>query len=224
MLDKGGREHAVHRGLTGVHALEITARHDPQPRGLGGTGGHRVLDLVAVEAHGARGSSGRPDMTGRSGHVPAGVVVGLACGVCDPRLHLEAECETGQGVTTADRPVVGNGQDRRPHRAAAVHGRPRRVVHVVEVEHMRGERVEEGRERRRDSHPRADNRCAPTVFASGDGFAGPPGGVVGRAGDRHPDVVDERAPRRMHDGFGYLPGFLLGDERREGRRRTAARH
>jgi hypothetical protein len=89
---------------------------------------------------------------------------------------------------------------------------------------MRRERVEEGRERRRDPHARSYNRCAATVFACGDGLARPPGGVVGRARDRHPDVVDERAPRRVHDGFRDLPGLLLGDKRRKGRCRTAACH
>ena len=152
LLDEGGRQHAVHRGLAGMHALEVAARHDPQPRGLGGTRGDRMLDLLVVEAHRARRRGGRTDMTGGAGDVPAGVVMRLAGGVPDPRLDLEPEREAGQGIAAGDRTVVGHGQDRRPHRAAAVHRRSGRVVHVVEIEHVRGERVEKGGERRRDPH------------------------------------------------------------------------
>ena len=142
------RQHTVHRGLARMHALEVTARHDPQPRRLGGARGDRVLDLLVAEAHRAGGRSRRADVTGRARDVPADVVVRLAGGVGDPGLRLEPEREARQGIAPGDRPGIGDGQDRRPHRAAAVHGRARRVVHVVEVEHMRGERVEEGRERR----------------------------------------------------------------------------
>ena len=224
MLDERGRQYAVHRGLAGMHALEVTARHDPQPRGLGGTRGDRVLDMLVVEAHRARGRGRRPDVTGCARDVPPGVVVRLPGGVCDPRLHLEPQREARQGIAPGDRPGVGDGQDRRPHRAASVHRRTRRVVDVVEVEHVRRERVEEGGERRRDPHSVPDHRRAATALAGRDGAAGAAGGVVGRAGDRHPEVVDQGAARRVDDRFGHLPALVLGDEPRQKRCRIASDH
>ena len=207
-----------------MHALEVAARHDPQPRRLGGARGDRVLDLLVAEAHRAGGRGRRADVTGRARDVPADVVVRLPGGVRDPGLRLEPEREARQGIAPGDRPGVGDGQDRRPHRAAAVHGRSWRVVHVVEVEHVRGERVEEGGERRRDPHPVPDNRCAAATFARRDRVAGTAGGVVGRAAHRHPDVVDQGAPRRVQDRFGYLLALVLGNEPGKKRCRTACGH
>ena len=224
MLGEGGRQYTVHRGLAGMHALQVTARHDAQPRGLGGAGGDRVLDLLAVETHRAGGRGRRADVTGCACDMPAGVIVRLPGGVSDAGLHLEPQREARQRLAPGDRPGVGDGQDRRPHRAASVHRRPRWVVHVVEVEHVRRERVEEGGERRRHPHSGPDYRCAPAVFACRDGAAGTAGGFVGRAGDRHPDVVDQGAPRRVDDRFGNLLTVVLGDELGQQRCRIASGH
>jgi hypothetical protein len=144
--------------------------------------------------------------------MPADVVVGLACGVCDPSLHFESDGEARQRISTGDRPGVGDGQYRGPHRTAAVHRRSRRVVDVVEVEHVARERIEERGKRRRDALAGPDYRCPAAAFALDDGVSRAPGGVVGRSAHRHPDVVDEGAPRRMQDRFGDLLALVLGDE------------
>ncbi len=136
LLDESGREHAVHRGLAGMHALEVASRHHPQPRRLGGSCRDRMLDLFVIEPHRAGRRGRRADVPGRARHVPSDVVVRFSRCVRDTCLDLEPQREGGQGSPPGDGSAVGDRHDRRPYRAAAVHRRSRRVVHVVEVQYV----------------------------------------------------------------------------------------
>ncbi len=88
---------------------------------------------------------------------------------------------------------------------------------------MRGEGVEKRGERGGDPHPVPDNRCAAATFTRRDRVAGATGGVVRRAADRHPDVVDQSAPCGVQDAFGDPLAPVLGNELRQKRRRRFRR-
>ncbi len=156
--------------------------------------------------------------------MPSDVVVRLPRRVCHPRLDLEPEGETGKRLSPRHWPGIGDREDRGPHRAASVHCGARWVVDVVEVENVRRERVEEGGERRRKPDGGADHRRVATASTTRDGVANAAGGIVSRAGHRHPDVVDERAPRPVADRFGYLLAVVLCDESRQERCLPASGH
>jgi hypothetical protein len=150
----------------------------------------------------------------------------VAAGEAEPRVQLHGERERQDEVAAAHlAEILGRGQERRQHDAVGVH--PGRIVHVVEVERVRGGAVGERGRGRGESAPADEPGRAAALLPLREPAVhlGNPGRVCRAADDA--ECIEEEQLDHAHDLGGQVivmePRRLLAQAPADLRRRCGDR-
>ncbi len=223
--EQRGHESGPRRG-TGMkglgHRPELLAQADR----LRGRDAERHRGALRIEREQARAARGGAEHAGRTGDVPAAVVVVRVDSVADAAGHVDAEHQRVDDIAAARAAVLGQRKHRRGHRSGGMDDGLE--VRVVEIERVRGDAVDERRARHVDALGASEHRRLRGGLEHRDGGQRRLGRFVRRGADRAADPVVERTVRfafdRVAPAARRMPGHEAGEDAGDRRRLRVGGH
>ncbi len=192
-------EQPVARGVARVHGLHHRAEHLAQARRLGCGDAERPHHLLLCQAEQAARRGRGAKHAGRTGNVPAHVVVGGINGIADAAFRFHPQYERVQEVLALHRRLFREREDGRGNGAAGVDDCFQ--VRVVEIEDVRAGAVQERGQHRIDSFAPPEHRRLRRPRELNERGEGAVYRLVPASAYRAAHPVEER-PRRL------VPDFL----------------